>query len=111
MVAKDDKMRKTSECLRNMRILKLQAWEDRYRVKLEEMRWQVPLNLTIAKADGSVDSITSATVKQSISNTHNNNSPPPSFVTDEIVFVGEENVPLEGVIQFEKPNSSSRLDK
>ncbi|GFZ17648.1 multidrug resistance-associated protein 5 [Actinidia rufa] len=28
MSAKDDRMRKTSECLRNMRILKLQAWED-----------------------------------------------------------------------------------
>ncbi|KAA8550694.1 hypothetical protein F0562_002378 [Nyssa sinensis] len=38
MTAKDNRMRKTSECLRNMRILKLQAWEDRYRVKLEEMR-------------------------------------------------------------------------
>ncbi|XWS36506.1 hypothetical protein CRYUN_Cryun20dG0090600 [Craigia yunnanensis] len=38
MAAKDIRMRKTSECLRNMRILKLQAWEDRYRVKLEEMR-------------------------------------------------------------------------
>ncbi|KAG4913284.1 hypothetical protein JHK86_053717 [Glycine max] len=38
MAAKDERMRKTSECLRNMRILKLQAWEDRYRVKLEEMR-------------------------------------------------------------------------
>lgn len=38
MAAKDDRMRTTSECLRNMRILKLQAWEDRYRLKLEEMR-------------------------------------------------------------------------
>ncbi|XP_071937955.1 ABC transporter C family member 5 isoform X2 [Coffea arabica] len=38
MAAKDDRMRKTSECLRNMRVLKLQAWEDRYRLKLEEMR-------------------------------------------------------------------------
>lgn len=38
MTAKDERMRKTSECLRNMRILKLQAWEDRYRVMLEEMR-------------------------------------------------------------------------
>ncbi|RAL47722.1 hypothetical protein DM860_012347 [Cuscuta australis] len=38
MAAKDDRMRKTSECLRNMRILKLQAWEDRYRLMLEEMR-------------------------------------------------------------------------
>ncbi|KAK1355887.1 ABC-type xenobiotic transporter [Heracleum sosnowskyi] len=38
MSAKDERMRKTSECLRNMRILKLQSWEDRYRLKLEEMR-------------------------------------------------------------------------
>ncbi|KAK7336919.1 hypothetical protein VNO77_17472 [Canavalia gladiata] len=38
MAAKDERMRKTSECLRNMRILKLQAWEDRYKIKLEEMR-------------------------------------------------------------------------
>ncbi|CAN1270125.1 ABC transporter C family member 5 [Linum perenne] len=38
MAAKDERMRKTSECLRNMRILKLQAWEDRYRLQLEEMR-------------------------------------------------------------------------
>ncbi|KAL1826092.1 hypothetical protein ACET3Z_012870 [Daucus carota] len=38
MSAKDERMRKTSECLRNMRILKLQAWEERYRLKLEEMR-------------------------------------------------------------------------
>ncbi|EOA29723.1 hypothetical protein CARUB_v10012810mg [Capsella rubella] len=38
MTAKDERMRKTSECLRNMRILKLQAWEDRYRVVLEDMR-------------------------------------------------------------------------
>lgn len=38
MAAKDDRMRKTSECLRNMRILKSQAWEDRYKRKLEEMR-------------------------------------------------------------------------
>ncbi|CAK9328612.1 unnamed protein product [Citrullus colocynthis] len=38
MAAKDDRMRKTSECLRSMRILKLQAWEVRYQVKLQEMR-------------------------------------------------------------------------
>ncbi|KAL8143005.1 hypothetical protein V2J09_016037 [Rumex salicifolius] len=38
MAAKDDRMRKTSECLKNMRILKLYAWEDRYRLQLEEMR-------------------------------------------------------------------------
>lgn len=38
MTAKDDRMRTTSECLKNMRILKLHAWEDKYRNKLEEMR-------------------------------------------------------------------------
>jgi ABC-type multidrug transport system fused ATPase/permease subunit len=38
MATKDERMRKTSECLKNMRILKLQAWEDRYRLQLEEMR-------------------------------------------------------------------------
>ncbi|CAI9770605.1 unnamed protein product [Fraxinus pennsylvanica] len=38
MSAKDERMRKTSECLRNMRILKLQAWEERYRALLEDMR-------------------------------------------------------------------------
>nr|CAB3502057.1 unnamed protein product [Digitaria exilis] len=38
MASKDERMRKTSECLKNMRILKLQAWEDRYRLQLEEMR-------------------------------------------------------------------------
>ncbi|CAL0316870.1 unnamed protein product [Lupinus luteus] len=38
MAAKDERMRKTSECLRNMRILKLQAWEHRYQLQLEEMR-------------------------------------------------------------------------
>lgn len=38
MTAKDDRMKTTSECLRNMRIMKLQAWEDRYRLKLEDLR-------------------------------------------------------------------------
>lgn len=38
MAAKDDRMRSTSECLRNMRIMKLQAWEERYRLKLEDLR-------------------------------------------------------------------------
>jgi ABC-type transport system involved in cytochrome bd biosynthesis fused ATPase/permease subunit len=38
MASKDERMRKTSECLKSMRILKLQAWEDRYRLQLEEMR-------------------------------------------------------------------------
>eukprot|EP00250_Pteridium_aquilinum_P021742 c25207_g1_i1 orf=137-4615(-) len=38
MTAKDERMRTTSECLRSMRILKLQAWENRYRAKVESLR-------------------------------------------------------------------------
>ncbi|KAJ6880945.1 ABC transporter family protein [Populus alba x Populus x berolinensis] len=38
MAGKDERMSKTSECLKNMRILKLQAWEDKCRVKLKDMR-------------------------------------------------------------------------
>lgn len=38
MSAKDERMRITSECLRSMRILKLQAWENRYQAKVENMR-------------------------------------------------------------------------
>lgn len=38
--------------------------------------------------------------------------PTAPFSSDESVsFVGEENVPLEGVIQFEKPDSTSRIQK
>lgn len=38
MTAKDERMRTTSECLKNMRMLKLHAWEDKYRKMLEDMR-------------------------------------------------------------------------
>jgi ABC-type siderophore export system fused ATPase/permease subunit len=38
MEAKDERMRKTSECLKNMRVLKLQAWDEHFRSILEEMR-------------------------------------------------------------------------
>ncbi|XP_057973498.1 uncharacterized protein LOC131161625 isoform X2 [Malania oleifera] len=57
--------------------------------------------LAISSAEGGVDS--GSTTKQ----------PPasPPFGNDETVFVGQENVPLEGVIQFDKPSSSSRLNK
>uniref|UniRef100_A0A1D1XT85 Uncharacterized protein n=1 Tax=Anthurium amnicola TaxID=1678845 RepID=A0A1D1XT85_9ARAE len=37
-------------------------------------------------------------------------SPPPFPGGDETVFVGEEGVPLEGVIQFDRPGPSSRLE-
>ncbi|XP_024530299.1 ABC transporter C family member 5 [Selaginella moellendorffii] len=38
MTAKDERMKSTSECLRSMRILKLQAWENRYCKKVEKLR-------------------------------------------------------------------------
>lgn len=38
MEAKDERMKATSEILRNMKILKLQAWDVRFRQKLEELR-------------------------------------------------------------------------
>lgn len=38
MDAKDERMRRTSECLKNMRVLKLQAWDEKFRAILEEMR-------------------------------------------------------------------------
>lgn len=33
------------------------------------------------------------------------------FTNDETVFVGQDGVPLEGVIQFDKPSSASRIEK
>ncbi|KAB1203949.1 hypothetical protein CJ030_MR8G001943 [Morella rubra] len=57
------------------------------------------LNLTLA-------------TKQDISSSSPTTTPPPFSDDQQTVFVGEENVPLEGVIQFEKPAScSSRLNK
>lgn len=38
MEAKDERMKATSESLRNMRILKLQAWDDKYLQKIERIR-------------------------------------------------------------------------
>jgi len=58
-----------------------------------------PLHLTLAKAEGNIDSSSSPTK-------------PSSFANDQTVFVGDKDVPLEGVIQFDKPNnSSSRIEK
>ena len=38
MEAKDERMKVTSEALRNMRILKLQAWDEKYLAKIEGIR-------------------------------------------------------------------------
>ncbi|OWM70776.1 uncharacterized protein LOC116214163 [Punica granatum] len=53
-------------------------------------------SLALAKADDAVDSSTPAAIPP----------PPPPFE-----LVGQEDVPLEGVIQFEKPRTSSPVDK
>ncbi|CAK7347383.1 unnamed protein product [Dovyalis caffra] len=75
-------------------------------------RKRPPFPLTLAKAEGGLDS-TSAT-KQPLSTnnpTPSPSTPAPSFNSNDTVFVGQEDVPLEGVIQFEKPTSSGRLEK
>ncbi|EFJ32087.1 hypothetical protein SELMODRAFT_408540 [Selaginella moellendorffii] len=41
MEAKDARLRPTTECLKSMRILKVQAWEKAYLQKLEALRWLV----------------------------------------------------------------------
>ncbi|KAK6257190.1 hypothetical protein QUC31_000649 [Theobroma cacao] len=65
-----------------------------------------PLHLTFAKAEGGLDSASA-----SASAPKQSPPPPPPFNNNDTVFVGQEDVPLEGVIQFEKPSSSSHLIK
>eukprot|EP00262_Sarcandra_glabra_P006998 TRINITY_DN1955_c2_g1_i1.p1 TRINITY_DN1955_c2_g1~~TRINITY_DN1955_c2_g1_i1.p1 ORF type:complete len:272 (+),score=35.42 TRINITY_DN1955_c2_g1_i1:24-839(+) len=62
------------------------------------------INLTISNAEGGRAADSTTAPNQALSP-----PPPPSFSGQETVFVEEKGVPLEGVIQFEKPNSSSRL--
>ncbi|POO03735.1 Transmembrane protein [Trema orientale] len=66
-----------------------------------------PFPLTLAKAEQGVDS-SSATTKPSFPTS---SSDSPAFENDQMILVGQESVPLEGVIQFEKPDSSSRFKK
>ncbi|XP_061351496.1 uncharacterized protein LOC133296514 [Gastrolobium bilobum] len=68
-----------------------------------------PLHLTLAKAEGGIES-SSATKSSSSTSTSSPTAPSP-FSNDQTVFVGDEDVPLEGVIQFDKPSSSSRVEK
>ncbi|KAK9163619.1 hypothetical protein Syun_004521 [Stephania yunnanensis] len=53
-------------------------------------------NLTIARAE---------------SRPNDSTTPSPPLEANETVFVGEESVPLEGVIQFDKPDLTSQLSK
>ncbi|TKY57923.1 hypothetical protein E2542_SST14978 [Spatholobus suberectus] len=59
-----------------------------------------PLHLALAKAEGNLDSDSAST-----------SSSPSPFANDQTVFVAGEDVPLEGVIQFEKPTFSPPLEK
>ncbi|KAL3732983.1 hypothetical protein ACJRO7_022498 [Eucalyptus globulus] len=61
-----------------------------------------PSRLALAKADDALDAASAATRRPPSS---------PPFDGGDTVFVGQESVPLEGVIQFEKPSSASRLKK
>ncbi|KAI4337086.1 hypothetical protein L6164_015540 [Bauhinia variegata] len=60
-----------------------------------------PFHLTLAKAEGGVEAGSTTKPVSSAS----------PFANDETVFVGGEDLPLEGVIQFDKPTSSNRLQK
>ncbi|KAI3460130.1 hypothetical protein Pfo_016793 [Paulownia fortunei] len=63
--------------------------------------------LTLANAADSSGGAATKTTTSSSSTT----VPPDDEGSNSIAFVGQENVPLEGVIQFEKPNSTSLLAK
>ncbi|CAN0922017.1 hypothetical protein LINGRAHAP2_LOCUS32892 [Linum grandiflorum] len=72
--------------------------------------------LTLCKADGGggLDASTSSSIRQSLDPEPIARPSLPPQGNVDTVFVGQENVPLEGVIQFDKPSSSSsssRLDK
>ncbi|KAF8023072.1 hypothetical protein BT93_F0536 [Corymbia citriodora subsp. variegata] len=58
-----------------------------------------PGRLALAKADDALDAVPPRPPL----------APPSPFDGGDTVFVGQESVPLEGVIQFEKPSSASRL--
>ncbi|XP_042499417.1 uncharacterized protein LOC122077528 [Macadamia integrifolia] len=64
------------------------------------------LNLAVTNAEGGGDSASAS--KQAFPSSTTRSSPSSN---EEIVFVGGESVPLEGVIQFEKPDVSSQLNK
>ncbi|KAJ4917363.1 hypothetical protein Rs2_02913 [Raphanus sativus] len=61
-------------------------------------RRRVVLTLSSSDSNGSVKSAAPST-------------PPSQQVPDDTVFVGQENVPLEGVIQFDKPKSNASIKK
>lgn len=63
------------------------------------------LQITLAKAEGGVES---GSPTNSASSSSTTSAP---FANDETVFVSGKDVPLEGVIQFEKPGDSSRFQK
>ncbi|XP_024030369.1 uncharacterized protein LOC21387291 [Morus notabilis] len=67
-------------------------------------------NLTLAKSDKALDSASPSAAKPSLS-TPSSSISSSAIGNDQTIFVGDENVPLEGVIQFDKPDSSARFKK
>uniref|UniRef100_A0A7N0TII8 Uncharacterized protein n=1 Tax=Kalanchoe fedtschenkoi TaxID=63787 RepID=A0A7N0TII8_KALFE len=67
-------------------------------------------NLTLCKADSTGASSPDPATMQTVSST-NSGSASSSGTSTSTVFVGEGSVPLEGVIQFEKPNHDAKIDR
>ncbi|XP_009610223.1 uncharacterized protein [Nicotiana tomentosiformis] len=71
-----------------------------------------PKPLTLANAESSSGAGAPRQTNTATTSTSGSNNGSTSFGSDDgITFVGQDTVPLEGVIQFEKPNSSSFSDK
>lgn len=71
-----------------------------------------PKPLTLANAESSSGDGAPSQTNTATTSTSGSNNGSSSFGPDDgITFVGQDTVPLEGVIQFEKPDSSSFSDK
>uniref|UniRef100_A0A7N0UXJ6 Uncharacterized protein n=1 Tax=Kalanchoe fedtschenkoi TaxID=63787 RepID=A0A7N0UXJ6_KALFE len=64
-------------------------------------------NLTLCKADSTGASSSDSAAKQAFNSTTTGSSE----TSTSTVFVGEDSVQLEGVIQFDKPNSNAKIEK
>ncbi|KAK8528388.1 hypothetical protein V6N13_057061 [Hibiscus sabdariffa] len=73
--------------------------------KIASYHSQKPLHITLAKDEGGLDSAPKQSSPPHLP------PPPPPFSNEDTVIVDQEDVPLEGVIQFEKPISSSRISE
>lgn len=67
------------------------------------------LPILAKSSDSSITSSPSST--SPVTKQQSSSSSSSSFPNNDTVFVGQESVPLEGVIQFDKPSSSPRIQK